>query len=97
MWDLSGNPNSWRLDPSQQSVEDAMPYKTVFGHTAYGVLGRDFDSNSNSGESDLHDGGVFCQDRMEFTPQASILWGVRVDALQDNTHDPLTCTSFTFT
>jgi outer membrane receptor protein involved in Fe transport len=97
VWDLSGNPNSWRLSPDMQSVEDAMPYKTVFGHTAYGVLGRDFVSNGNSGVSDLIDGGLFFQDRMEFSPQFSVLFGARIDALQDKTHDPLTCTSFNFT
>jgi outer membrane receptor for monomeric catechols len=91
VWDLSGDPNSWRLDPSQQGPEDAVPFKTVFGNTAYGVLGRDFVSNGNTGVSNLHDGGLFVQDRMELSPKASILWGVRVDALQDNTHDPLAC------
>ena len=91
VWDLSGNPNSWRLDPAQQSFGDAVPYKTVFGNTAYGVLGRDFVSNGNTGVSDLQDGGLFFQDRMVFSPKASILWGLRIDAIQDHTRDPLGC------
>ncbi len=61
------------------------------------MLGRDFVSNGNSGVSNLHDGGVFFQDRMEFSPKASILWGLRVDALQDHTHDPLVCSPDSFT
>ena len=91
VWDLSGNPNSWRLPDAQQGPEDAVPFKSVFGNTLYGVLGRDFVSNGNTGISNLHDGGLFFQDRITFTPQLSVLFGARIDALQDNTHDPLQC------
>jgi outer membrane receptor for monomeric catechols len=91
VWDLSGNPNSWRLADSKQGAEDAVPFRSVFGNTLYGVLGRDFVSNGNSGISNLHDGGLFFQDRLSFTPKLSVLFGARIDALQDNTHDPLEC------
>jgi outer membrane receptor protein involved in Fe transport len=91
VWDLSGNPNSWRLADSKQGPEDAVPFRSVFGNTLYGVLGRDFVSNGNTGISNLHDGGLFFQDRLTFTPKLSVLFGARIDALQDNTHDPLEC------
>ncbi len=91
IWDLTGNPNSWRLPASAQGPEDAVLYKTAFGATAYGVLGRDFVSNGNTGVSDLSNFGVFFQDRAEFSPKFSVLWGVRFDTLKDTSHDPLSC------
>ena len=96
-WDLTTDPNTWRLDPSMQSGEDAVLYKSVFGRMQYGVLGRDSVSGGNTGISNLYDGAVFFQDRMEFSPQLSVLFGARIDALWDHTHDPLECTSFSFT
>ena len=98
VWDLSGNPNSWRLDPAQQGFGDAVPFKSVFGATLYGVPGRDFVSNGNTGVSNLSDAGVFFQDRMEFSPRASILFGGRIDGLWDHSHDPIPCaTELNFT
>ena len=90
-WDLTGNPADWNLNPVQQDFEDAVPYKSVFGRIQYGVLGRDFVSGGNTGVSDLNDGALFFQDRMEFNPKFSLLFGGRIDALQDHTHDPLGC------
>ena len=93
VWDLTGNPNSWRLDPSMQAGEDAVLYKSVFGRMQYGVLGRDSVSGGNTGISDLNDGALFFQDRMEFSPKFSLLFGARIDAIQDHTHDPLDCSA----
>lgn len=92
IWDLTTDPNSWRIDPAGQTFGDAGPYKSVFGRTQYGVLGRDFVAGGNTGVSDLYDTGLFFQDRMEFSPKFSVLFGARIDALQDRTHDPLECT-----
>lgn len=95
IWDLTTNPNSWVLtDPITQSFGNAGPYKSVFGRTQYGVEGRDFVGGGNTGISDLYDTGLFFQDRMEFSPKFSVLFGARIDALQDHTHDPLSCTAF---
>jgi iron complex outermembrane recepter protein len=91
VWDLSGDPNTWRLPADQQAFEDAVPYKSVFGRMQYGVTGRDSVSNGNTGISDLYDEALFFQDRMEFSPQFSVLFGARIDALQDHTRDPLNC------
>ncbi len=90
-WDLTGDPNTWRLDPAQQPYANAVPYTSVFGRLQYGVLGRDGLGLGNTGVSDLYDTGLFVQDRIEFTPQLSALFGGRIDALQDHTRDPLGC------
>jgi len=66
-------------------------YTSVFGRPQYGVLGRDYVGGGNTGISDLYDTALFFQDRMEFSPQFSILFGARIDALQDHTRDPLNC------
>ena len=63
----------------------------MFGATLYGVTGRDFVDLGNTGVSDLSDAGLFFQDRMEFSPKASILFGARLDGLWDHSHDPLDC------
>lgn len=97
VWDLSGNPNSWRLDPSEQQYGNAVPFRSVFGATLYGVAGRDTVGAGNTGVSDLSDGGIFFQDRMEFSPQFSVLFGGRIDVIQDHTHDPLDCNPNGFT
>jgi hypothetical protein len=96
-WDLTTNPNTWKLDPSMQSIENASPYKSVFNRILYGVPGRDSSGGGNTGVSNLSDGAVFFQDRLEFSPQFSILFGARIDAIWDHTHDPLDCTSSNFT
>jgi outer membrane receptor protein involved in Fe transport len=91
IWDLSGNASDWVLPAADQDFEDAVPYKSVFGRTQYGVLGRDYIGGGNTGVSDLYDTAVFYQDRMEFTSKFSVLFGTRIDALQDHTRDPLGC------
>ncbi len=91
VWDLTTNPNTWRLDPAQQAFGNAVPYTSVFGRQQYGVLGRDYVGSGNTGISDLYDTALFFQDRMEFSPQLSVLFGARIDALQDHTRDPLGC------
>jgi len=91
VWDLSGNPNTWVLPAADQDYGNAVPYTSVFGRLQYGVLGRDSVGGGNTGVSELYDTGLFFQDRMEFSPKLSVLYGARIDALQDHSHDPLEC------
>jgi outer membrane receptor protein involved in Fe transport len=97
VWDLSTNPNGWVLDPSNQPYGNAVLYKSVFGREQWGVAGRDTVGAGNTGVSDLYDTGVFFQDRIEFSPVLSVLFGARIDAVQDHTHDPLQCNPSGFT
>lgn len=90
VFDMTRNPNLWVWDnPTQVAFADAFAYKTAFGHTQYGVPGRDSVSLGNDGVSDLYDTGFFVQHRMEFSPQFSVLYGGRIDLVQNHSHDPL--------
>jgi iron complex outermembrane receptor protein len=97
VWDLSGNPNSWRLDPALQAGVDAVPYQTSLGRTMYGVPGQDYGNQGYTGVSDLYDTALFVQDRIEFTPKFSVLFGGRVDAVKAHTRDPLECLPAAYT
>ena len=89
VYDLTGNPNLWHFPAAYQGLADASAYQAPFGMTVYGVPGRDVVNAGNTGVSDLDDLGVFFQDRMEFNPELSALYGARIDAAQNHSHDPL--------
>ena len=89
VYDLTGNRNLWRFPEAYQSFANAYLYRAPFGMTQYGVPGRDVVNAGNTGVSDLYDVGLFFQDRMEFSPALSLLYGARMDAVQNHTHDPL--------
>ena len=90
VFDLTSNPKLWVWDnPTQVALANAFPYQTAFGHTQYGVPGRDSVSLGNDGISDLYDTGFFVQHRIEFSPQLSVLYGGRIDLVQNRSHDPL--------
>ncbi len=89
VYDLTGNPNLWHFPAAYQGLADASAYQAPFGMTVYGVPGRDVVNAGNTGVSDLDDLGVFFQDRMEFNPELSALYGARLDAVQNHSHDPL--------
>lgn len=90
VYDLTANPALWVYSGAYQvAFADAFSYNSVFGRQQFGVPGRDSTNNGNTGVSDLYDTGLFFQDRMEFSPQWSFLFGGRIDAVQDHSHDPL--------
>jgi hypothetical protein len=89
VYDLTGNPNLWHFPAAYQGLADASAYQAPFGMTVYGVPGRDVVNAGNTGVSDLDDLGVFFQDRMEFNPELSALYGARMDAVQNHSRDPL--------
>jgi hypothetical protein len=92
VYDLTTNPSLWYWNNAAQdgpSGIDAFPYTTAYGHTQYGVPGRDSISLGNDGVSDLFDTAVFFQHRIEFSPQFSALYGGRIDLVQDHSFDPL--------
>ncbi len=97
VWDLSGNPSSWVLPAADQPYGNAVLYKSVFGREQWGVAGRDSIGAGNTGVSDLYDTGVFFQDRVELSSKLSVLFGARIDAVQDHSHDPLDCNPLGFT
>jgi hypothetical protein len=90
VFDLTSNPSLWQWDNTVQvAYANAFPYKTSFGNLQYGVPGRDSVSYGNDGVSDLYDTGFFFQHRMEFSKQFSVLYGGRIDLVQNHSFDPL--------
>lgn len=90
VYDLTSNPRLWSYDPSYHlAYGDAYLYKNPFGTPQYGVPGRDSTNAGNTGVSDLTDGAFFVQDRLEITPEISLLMGGRIDVVQDRSYDPL--------
>jgi len=90
IYDLSTNPNLWYFSPSAQIDGDAVPYTSAFGRTQYGVPARDSVNAGSSGISNLIDLGAFVEDHVSFTDQLSLLFGGRIDIVQNNVKDPLT-------
>ncbi len=89
VYDLTTNPDLWYFSPSVQSYANAFPYTSADGRTQYGVPGRDSTDGGNTVISDLTDLGVFIEDRVELTPELSVLFGGRGDFVQNDAKDPL--------
>lgn len=90
VYDLTSNPRLWTYSAAYQLLyADAYPYRTPYGTTFLGTPGRDETNNGNTGVSDLQDGAIFVEDRLQLTPALSLLFGGRIDAVQDHTYDPL--------
>jgi outer membrane receptor protein involved in Fe transport len=90
VYDLSnGNPSSWIFPSSAQLFGGAIPYTAAFGHPQYGVPGSYALYPSASIDSNLQDAAFFLEHRMTFSPQWSLMYGVRGDLVQLNDNDPL--------
>lgn len=90
VYDLTSNPALWKYDNGYHLAwGDAFLYKSTLGKTLFGVPGRDDVSDGNAGISKVYDWGLFFQDRMEFSPEWSLLFGGRIDALKAHSYDPL--------
>jgi outer membrane receptor protein involved in Fe transport len=90
VYDLSnGNPSSWEFPPSAQIYGGAIPYTAAFGHAQYGVPGSYAAYGSATIDSNLQDAGIFLEHRMTFSPQLSLMYGLRGDLVQLNDNDPL--------
>jgi outer membrane receptor protein involved in Fe transport len=91
VFDLSQSPNTWIFPASEQPYEE--PYGTylyngAFNHPQWGAPGRGEFMN-DSVDSNLQDAAIFLEHRMQFSPQWSVLYGVREDVVQLNYSDPL--------
>jgi outer membrane receptor protein involved in Fe transport len=89
VYDLSANPNTWVFPASGQLYGGAIPYTAAFGHVQYGVPGA-YGAYANATiDSNLQDGAIFLEHRLVFSPEWSVLYGVRGDVVQLNDSDPL--------
>jgi outer membrane receptor protein involved in Fe transport len=89
IFDLSQSPSTWIFPASAQSGGNAVPYTAAFNRLQYGVAGRDAILPNGSVNSNLQDGAIFLEHRLKFSPQWSVLYGLRGDVVQLNECDPL--------
>jgi outer membrane receptor protein involved in Fe transport len=89
VYDLSKNPNTWFFAPSAQIFGDAYPYSSADQRIQYGVPGRDTTDAGNTAVSDTIDLGFFIENKTQVTDQLSLVFGGRLDLVQNNAHDPL--------
>jgi outer membrane receptor protein involved in Fe transport len=100
VFDLSQNPDTWIVPTYLQTGAGAFLYNGAFGHPQWGLPGRyqgppGPDGYSVAGflngtvDSNLQDAAVFLEHRMKFSPQLSVLYGLRGDLVQLNYSDPL--------
>lgn len=89
-FDLSKSPSTWVAPVDQQGLGGAVLYNAAFNHPQWGLLGRyGFGFENGSSDSNLSDGALFLEHRMRFSPQWSVLYGLRGDLVQLNYSDPL--------
>jgi outer membrane receptor protein involved in Fe transport len=89
VFDLSQSPSTWQFPPANQASGGAVPYTAAFGRVEYGVSGRAPYYLNGTILSNLQDAAVFLEHRMQFSPQWSVLYGLRGDLVQLNEADPL--------
>jgi len=89
VFDLSQNPSTWVFPASGQPAGDAFLYKAAFNHLQWGVPARDAFFPNATIDSNLQDAAIFLEHRIEFSPQWSVLYGLRGDVVQLNYSDPL--------
>jgi outer membrane receptor protein involved in Fe transport len=89
VFDLSQSPSTWVFPASLQPFGDAFLYKAAFNHVQWGVPARDGFFPNATIDSNLQDAAIFLEHRIEFSPQWSVLYGLRGDVVQLNESDPL--------
>jgi outer membrane receptor protein involved in Fe transport len=93
VFDLSKSPSTWVFPASAQIIGGAFPYTAAFGHVQYGFPGEaGFGSPlypDATIDSNLQDAAIFLEHRLTFSPQWSVLYGLRGDLVQLNDSDPL--------
>jgi outer membrane receptor protein involved in Fe transport len=100
IFDLSANPSTWVFPSSLQAAGGALPYTAAFNNPQYGLPGRFQGVPGPNGffvggflngtvDSNLKDAAIFLEHRIKFSPQWSVLYGLRGDLVQLNYSDPL--------
>jgi outer membrane receptor protein involved in Fe transport len=100
IFDLSQSPSTWIFPASLQSASGAFLYNAAFNHPQWGLPGRfqgppGPDGYAVSGflngtvDSNLQDAAIFLEHQIKFSPEWSVLYGLRGDLVQLNYSDPL--------
>jgi outer membrane receptor for monomeric catechols len=92
IYDLSGNPDSWVFPAADQvapaAFYPAFPFNAAFNHYQFGASGRTPGFVNGSAISKLQDPAIFLEHRITFSPQLSLLYGLRGDLMQLGFTDP---------
>jgi outer membrane receptor protein involved in Fe transport len=100
IFDLSASSSTWVFPPSLQAPAGAFLYNAAFNHLQWGLPGRFQGPPGPDGfpvggflngtvDSNLKDAAIFLEHRMQFSPQWSVLYGLRGDLVQLDYSDPL--------
>ena len=89
VYDLSQDPSTFVFPAANQLYGGAIPYTAADGRIQYGVPGSYAAYANDTIDSNLQDGAIFLEHRMQFSPQFSLLYGLRGDLVQLNDSDPL--------
>ncbi len=100
IYDLSQSPNTWIFPAELQAGSGAFLYNAAFNHSQWGLPGRFQGPPGPDGfpvsgflngtvDSNLQDAAIFLEHRLQFSPQWSVLYGLRGDLVQLNYSDPL--------
>jgi outer membrane receptor protein involved in Fe transport len=100
IFDLSQSPNTWIFPASLQASAGNFLFNAAFNHPQWGLPGRFQGPPGPNGytvngflngtvDSNLQDAAIFLEHRMQFSPQWSVLYGLRGDLVQLNYSDPL--------
>jgi outer membrane receptor protein involved in Fe transport len=100
VFDLSADPSTWVFPGSLQAGAGAFLYNAAFGHSQWGLPGRFQGPPGPDGypvagflngtvDSNLQDAAIFLEHRIQFSPQWSVLYGLRGDLVQLDYSDPL--------
>jgi outer membrane receptor protein involved in Fe transport len=100
VFDLSANPDTWVFPSALQAPAGAFLYSAAFNHPQWGLPGRFQGPPGPDGypvagflngtaDSNLKDAAIFLEHRLQFSPQWSVLYGLRGDLVQLNYSDPL--------
>ena len=100
IFDLSQSPLTWIFPASLQAGAGAFLYNAAFNHSQWGLPGRFQGPPGPDGfpvsgflngtvDSNLQDAAIFLEHQMKFSPEWSVLYGLRGDLVQLNYSDPL--------
>jgi catecholate siderophore receptor len=88
-YDLSQSPSTWVFPASLQAAGGGIPFLAAFNKPEYGTAARNPAALNASIISNLQDAALFIEHRIQFSPQWSLLYGLRGDLVQLNEADPL--------
>ena len=88
-FDLSQSASTWVFPASLQAAGGAVLFNAAFNKPEWGIPGRNSGALNASIISNLQDAALFLEHRIQFSPQWSLLYGLREDVVQLNEADPL--------